>query len=325
LSVDSYIIDTFQHYLPNMKMFPAMGNHEAVPVNEFAPRSIGGYFNMSWLYTGLAERWADWLPADAVAQVEFAGYYTTLTPDGVRIISLNTNLGCNSDDWFLSFPSSESADPDQQLHWLLSTLDSAEKNNEIVYIIKHIAPSEGDCGTNWWRNYLNIVNRYKNIILGDFAGHTHDDTFTVSYVINGTTNTSSSVVPVVTTFFAGSVTPDTNENPGFRVFEIDSVTKAVLDYTEYYINLTQTNIDGAPSWGILYEARSAYSLPDMSPSSWHQLCLNMGKNQSLLVDYWGRMGKHAFQGGACDDSCLQAAWCDLWNAPADAPFSICGL
>lgn len=49
-------------------------------------------------------------------------------------------------------------------------------NFEIArYLIKHIAPSNDDCGANWWRNYLNIIDRYKNIIMGDFAGHTHDD------------------------------------------------------------------------------------------------------------------------------------------------------
>jgi len=324
LAADTYVLDTFKQYLPKIKLFPAMGNHEAVPVNEFAPRSVGGYWNMSWLYTAISERWANWLPADALTQAEYAGYYTTLTPDGVRIISMNTNLGCNSDDWFLTFPSAESADPDQQLHWLVSTLDSAEKNKEVVYILKHIAPSVDDCGADWYRNYLKIIDRYKNIILGDFAGHTHDDVFTVSYMVNGTTNTSSSVRPVMSTFFAGSCTPYSNENPGFRVLEIDSVTKALIDYTEYYVNLTRANLDGAPTWQMLYKARSAYGLADMSPTSWHKLSLNMGKNQTLLVDYWGRKGKDAYQ-GTCDQGCLHDTWCELWNPPADAPFSICGL
>jgi len=72
---------------------------------------------MSWLYTPLAQMWSKWLPAPALETVKYAGYYTTLTPDGVRIISLNTNLGCNSENWWLTLPSAENADPDQQLHW----------------------------------------------------------------------------------------------------------------------------------------------------------------------------------------------------------------
>jgi len=297
-----------------------VGNHEAVPVNEFAPRSIGGMWNMSWLYTGLAERWSVWLPSDAQAQVEFAGYYTTLTPDGVRIISLNTNLGCNSEDIFLQFPSSESADPDQQLHWLLSTLDSAEKNNEIVYIIQHINPSLDDCSSEWFGNYFKIINRYKNNILGYFAGHTHDDIFAVLYDLAS----DETVAPVSIAYFAGSVTPYSDENPGFRLFEIDSVTKAVIDYTEYAINLTQANIAGFPTWQPIYSARSAYSLPDMSPSSWHELSLRMGTNETLLYEYWERQGKLAMQ-GSCDAECLHGVWCGLWNAPPGAPSPFCGV
>lgn len=89
----------------------------------------------------------------------------------------------------------------------------------------------------------------------------------MSYKVNGT-----EVEPIITTYFAGSVTPFTNENPGFRVYEIDSVvcfnniillfvhllltvilqTKAIIDYTEYAINLTQANIDGFPAWRPMY-------------------------------------------------------------------------
>ncbi len=168
---ETYLVSTFLKYLPSIshyktllfssycssvsliflytKLYPAVGNHESVPVNEFAPRSVGGYFNMSWLYNALAERWSSWIPLPAVQQVQYpidiyllptfliglrwAGYYTTLTPDGARIISLNTNLGCNNENWFLTFPSPDSADPDGQLQWFADTLAAAEKNNEYVY------------------------------------------------------------------------------------------------------------------------------------------------------------------------------------------------
>lgn len=319
VSADTYVIDTYLQYLPNIAMYPAVGNHESVPVNEFAPRSVTGDWDMDWLYDALAERWGNFLPTAALAQVDYAGYYSTLTPDGVRIISMNTNLGCNNLNWFLSFPSSESSDPDHQLLWFVNTLDNAEKNNEKVYLIMHIAPSANDCGNDWYRNYLNIVERYKNIIMGHFAGHTHDDIFTVSYSTNGTT-----LKPIITTYFAGSVTPFTNENPGFRVYEIDSVTKAVIDYTEYAMNLTLANIQGEPTWEPIYSARSAYSLEDMSPEAWRQASLKMGTDQDLLYQYWGRMGKNAFN-SECSSTCLHDVWCDLWNSPPDATSSICGL
>jgi len=132
------------------------------------------------------------------------------------------------------------------------------------------------------------------------------------------------VRPIVTTYFSGSVTPYTDENPGFRVYEIDSVTKAVIDYTEYAINLTLANLQGYPTWQPIYSARSAYSLPDMSPSSWHEVSVRMGTNQTLLYQYWERTGKYSLQ-GTCDSSCLRNVWCSLWNGPPDTSQSICGL
>eukprot|EP00026_Physarum_polycephalum_P006279 Phypoly_transcript_06321.p1 GENE.Phypoly_transcript_06321~~Phypoly_transcript_06321.p1 ORF type:complete len:568 (+),score=61.40 Phypoly_transcript_06321:78-1781(+) len=320
LSADAYVINTYIQYLPNIPMYPAIGNHESVPVNEFSPSTVSGQWSMSWLYDDLAERWNRWLPTAALAEVVNFAYYNTQTLDGVRIISMNTNMGCNPLNWFLSFPSSESADPDGQLHWLASTLDEAEKNGEKVYLIKHIAPSEADCGADWWRNYLNIVDRYKNIIMGDFAGHTHDDIFTVTYKLNNNT----SVRPIVTTYFAGSVTPYTNENPGFRVYEIDSVTKAVIDYTEYALNLTQANEEGSPTWRPIYSARSAYALADMSPNSWHEASLTMGYDPTMLHQYWARTGKYSYA-STCDASCLRDVWCSLWNPPPDTSVNICGL
>jgi sphingomyelin phosphodiesterase len=320
LSADTYVIDTYTKYLPDVPMFPAMGNHEAVPVNVFAPHSVTGPWNMSWLYGGLAERWERWLPTAALAKVDTYGYYSTATMDGVRMISLNTNSGCNNLNWFLSFPSRESADPDGQLQWLADTLGSAEKDGEKVYIIKHIAPSKDECGVEWWRNYLNIIDRYKNIIMGDFAGHTHDDIFTVSYKLDNNT----SLRPIYTTFFPGSVTPYSDENPGFRVYEIDSVTKAVIDYTQYAINLTRANEIGFPTWQPIYSARSAYSLADMSPPAWHDLSLRMGGNQTLLYQYWARTGKYSFA-KSCDASCMHNLWCALWNPPPDTSRNICGI
>jgi len=118
LTADAYELSLFHKMLPNITVFPAMGNHEAVPVNEFAPRSIDDAdFDMGWLYNNISSLWSTWLPSNATEQVKKAGYYTTLTRDGTRIVSLNTNLGCNSENWWLSLPTADSADPDGQLQW----------------------------------------------------------------------------------------------------------------------------------------------------------------------------------------------------------------
>jgi len=156
--------------------------------------------------------------------------------------------------------------------------------------------------------------------MGDFSGHNHDDVFAVSYKLNNDT----SLRPIVSTYFAGSVTPFVGKNPGFRVYEIDSVTKAVIDYTEYAANLTLANLQGYPTWEPIYRARADYSLPDMSADSWHNLSVRFGKNQSLLLQYVARMAKDSYQ-LSCDSSCIHGSYCSLWNPPPDTSLDICGL
>lgn len=319
VTMEQYLADTFKATFADVPLFPAVGNHETVPVNQFAPRNVSGEFDMGWLYSSLAERWAYWLPADAVESVRYAGYYTALASSGVRIVSLNTNQGCNGGNWFFKFATANPSDPDNQLHWFAQVMDAAEKANEYVYIIKHVTASEGNCGMEWWTNYWKIIQRYQNIILGDFAGHTHDDIFAVTYAYNN----DSSVNPLMTTYYPGSVTPYQPENPGFRVYEIDAATNAIVDFTEYALNLTQANIDNNPKWFIEYQARSAYQLPDMSPASWHAASLNFKTNQTMMQQYLLRRAKGNSE-GPCDDNCVHGVWCSLWNGPPNSP-GMCGV
>ena len=50
-------------------------------------------------------------------------------------------------------------DPAGELEWLVSVLYKAEKANEKVHIIGHIAPGSGDCMKAWSWNYYKIINR----------------------------------------------------------------------------------------------------------------------------------------------------------------------
>eukprot|EP00005_Dracoamoeba_jomungandri_P012013 CAMPEP_0174277712 /NCGR_PEP_ID=MMETSP0439-20130205/61080_1 /TAXON_ID=0 /ORGANISM="Stereomyxa ramosa, Strain Chinc5" /LENGTH=594 /DNA_ID=CAMNT_0015370055 /DNA_START=264 /DNA_END=2048 /DNA_ORIENTATION=+ len=311
----NYIANTFKSKLPEIPLYPAVGNHESVPVNEFPTRDIGGEFNMSWLYDNLADRWAYWLPKDAVEQARYAGYYTVLAPDGTRIVSLNTNLGCNSQNWWLKIPTKELSDPDQQLHWFAKVMEQAEKDNEVVYLIYHISPEPG-CIENWYENYYKIIYRYENNILGVFSGHTHVDEFRIQYANESATKKEEveTFRPMHVKFFPGSVTSDGYRNPGFRIVEIDNKTKAILEYHEYAMNLTEANILGNPVWKLTYNATSEYSLPDMSPQSWHDLAVRMNTNSTLTTTYYHNEYKGA-PTIPCNSSCLHEQVCNTYVPP----------
>lgn len=91
-------------------------------------------------------------------------------------------------------------------------------------------------------SYLELVRQYHSIISAQLFGHTHKDEFEIIYDSNNSTQT-----PIGISYLAPSVTPFTNQNPAVRVYEFDSDFN-LIDYVQYYANLTQTQIDNKPTW-----------------------------------------------------------------------------
>ena len=53
-----------------------------------------------------------------------------------------------------------------ELAWLVSELSVAEGASEIVHIINHVPPGNGDCLGAWGREYSRIIERL-NLVLFD--------------------------------------------------------------------------------------------------------------------------------------------------------------
>ena len=89
LSVLKTIVALSKQYLPDKKVYAAIGNHESAPVNRythrlqifihltlslsslsFPPPFITGERSNQWLLDALAEQWGSWLPADAQATIK---------------------------------------------------------------------------------------------------------------------------------------------------------------------------------------------------------------------------------------------------------------
>ena len=82
-----------------------------------------------------------------------------------------------------------------------------------IHIIGHQHPSS--CIDSWSIVYYNIVNRYENIIVGQFFGHSHSDYFNVFYDLSNTTRATNVL------YIGGSVTTYSNLNPAYRIYTVD--------------------------------------------------------------------------------------------------------
>lgn len=56
--------EQFMKYLNETPVYPALGNHEGFPVNNFPPKNIVPShpdINMDWLYDPLNDIWGKWI------------------------------------------------------------------------------------------------------------------------------------------------------------------------------------------------------------------------------------------------------------------------
>lgn len=266
-------------YLPNKKVYSAMGNHESAPVNSFPPPFITGNNSESWLYQAAAESWLHWLPQETSITIEMAGYYTVKPYPGLRIISLNMNM-CNNLNWWLYI---NTTDPAGMLQWFISELQDAEIVGDKVHVLGHIDPGSSDCLKPWSWNYYKIVNRYESTIVGQFFGHDHSDTFKMFY------DEETMTRPLGVAYIPGSITTYSYLNPGFRIYEIDGnytgASWIVQDYTNYYLNLTSANMYGNPVWQMEYNAKEAYGLTSLFPQDWNELIYKMKTDDRLFQTF----------------------------------------
>lgn len=166
-------------FLLDSMLYPAVGNHESAPTNNFPLKSSNvpvddidkKYLDLKWLYKSLARSWKGWLLNDNNAIESNTASYAVRPIRGLKLISLNTNF-CYVLNWWL-YESPMERDPNGVLEWLINELQDAEDKNEKVWIIGHIAPGDNTCFHDYSNYYGQIVDRYSHIIAAQFFGHTH--------------------------------------------------------------------------------------------------------------------------------------------------------
>ncbi|XP_039266810.2 sphingomyelin phosphodiesterase-like [Styela clava] len=301
-------------YFPKTPIYPSLGNHESFPVNSFPPRYVDDNNSITWLYKALTKAWSPWLPADALKSVSQSGCYTTLVRPRFRIVSLNMNY-CNQQNWWMLI---NPVDPNHELEWLVSTLLKAELNDERVHILGHIPPGSPDCLPIWSHNYYNIINRFKDTIVAQFFGHTHWDQLEIFY------DEKTKSVPTNMAYVAPSITTYPNMHPGYREYVTDGLyegsTWKVLDHSTYILNLTKVNSQPATQeakWDMLYSARSAFNLTDLSATSWNELVntwITQDGAESSFQKYYYYFYKGNPPTPVCDKSCKKSMLCDIKSA-----------
>uniref|UniRef100_A0A3Q2H9K1 Sphingomyelin phosphodiesterase acid like 3B n=1 Tax=Equus caballus TaxID=9796 RepID=A0A3Q2H9K1_HORSE len=246
-------------------------------------------------------------------------------PSGAgRIVVLNTNLYYSNNEQTAGM-----ADPGQQFQWLEDVLTNASRAGDMVYIIGHVPPGFFEKTRNkaWFREgfneeYLKVVQKHHRVIAGQFFGHHHTDSFRMFYDDAG--------APISVMFLTPGVTPwkttlpgvvNGANNPGIRVFEYDQATLSLQDMVTYFVNLSQANAQGAPSWELEYRVTEAYGVPNASTRSMHAALDRIANDQGALQRYYA-YNSVSYDLQACGEACRTEHVCALREVAFDA-YSAC--
>ena len=202
------------------------------------------------------------------------------------------------------------------LIFLIQELQSAEDCGERVWILGHVLP--GWDGTNSLPNPTNlfyqIVDRYSpHVIANVFFGHTHEDQVMIYYANNGTNQSSDNAL--TTGWICPSVTPLTNLNSGFRMYEVDTGSFEIYEaYTWYSAvsNFPELNHSKTgPTFEFEYSTRDAYiDWPESSPLDakfWHAVTEAMQTNITMVEQFNTYQGKSSIKTPNCTSPACQNA------------------
>ena len=83
----------------------------------------------------------------------------------------------------------------------------------------------------------------------------------------------------------------------------------VLDYTQYYLNLTEANANGRAEWRRAYNFTQLYNMPDVNPIALHNVASAMLTHPNVFQNYY--TVNHMLRDGLpyCGSLCRQVHFC----------------
>jgi len=223
------------------------------------------------------------------------------------------------------------------LRFLTDELQDAEDAGDRVWILGHV-PSGFGAG-NALRNPTNlfyqIVDRFSpHVIANIFFGHTHEDELSIFYANNATVISADTALAV--SWIGPSVTPLTNFNSGFRVYEVDSATFEVIDAHTWIANVsTFPGLDSqttfGPTYAYEYNTRQTYgaSITGWGPNDplnatwWHLVTEAMQANSSLVTTFNTFETKSSILTPPCTGDCITSTICVIRSGSSAISFANC--
>ncbi|KAJ5520356.1 hypothetical protein N7463_000809 [Penicillium fimorum] len=298
---ETSIYGMFKHYLSG-PVFAALGNHDTSPANIDSPHNLPGRLGeqQSWNYEHLAGLWRHegWISRETAdeARTHYGGY-SVKTYYRLRIIAFNTDF------WYrhniLTFINTTDPDNSGMFSWMIE---------EFGWDGTNALPDPTDL-------LYQIVDGYSpHVIANIFFGHTHEDEFMVYYTNNEAVQDAGNAF--TTGWIMPSITPLTNLNSGFRVYEVDMGDFNIYEAYTFYSTVSDypTLEHTGPTFEIEYSTRAAYGLAagwdedaPLNATFWHRVTNAMEKEVKLVSLHNTYQGKRSVKSPRCTTAICQKA------------------
>ena len=226
---------------------------------------------------------------------------------GTRILSLNTVFFSDKyqpDNFNAGCAQANSDGPERAFAWLQSRLADARRAHAKVWLMFHIPPgvdaymsaqnfrrsleqggtAQDACGKaaipmwvpSWTQRFVNLLQEFSDTAVASFAGHTHADDFRL---VHGSASQPGFVL------ISPAISPIYNQNPAFRVVNVDG-EGTLTDAAVYYLtNLTFASRTTPGDWQREYSFSSQWKLPKIDASSLSEILVRIQKDAGVRDDY----------------------------------------
>lgn len=204
--------------------------------------------------------------------------------------------------------------------WMIEELQKAEGHGERVWLFGHV-PSGWD-GYDPLPDPTNIFyqigGRYSPHVIAEiFFGHNHEDQFMIYHANNGTVQNADTVL--ATGWLGPSVTPLTNVNSAFRMYEVDTGNFNVYEAYTFFSNVSEySGLHGkGPTFQLEYSTRDTYNpaagwdeKAPLNATFWHRVTEAMDEDGELVTLHNYLQGRKSVKSPVCNTpECRRAKIC----------------
>ncbi|MHC1791483.1 metallophosphoesterase [Solidesulfovibrio sp.] len=269
-----YFFGEVARHFPGVPVYAALGNNDSVE-GDYRIRPESPYLALTAQATALL------LPNEASRADFFATYpqygcYAVTLPEagGLRLIVINNVF------WSTKYPDASLGGP--VAAFLERELSGARARGEKVWVMAHIPPGDnafasgrklGRTGEDRFEPllveaqndaFVRLLTEYAPTIAASFAGHVHRDDFRLFPDPDRRAVGGMRLVP--------SISPVTDNNPGYQVYTYDRDHKTVLDLTTYSLNLAASEA----GWRQEYDYAATYGRGLRQPADWQATVRDLG-------------------------------------------------